>query len=114
MCSGPETIEAMRISTFRFLLFPALLAGCADNNAVTKAEIETQNRADAVVSGLLFDKSLDNSASYNIRKNGFVVIKFDESVSERTYSEIVNSLRSSPEITGVKAEQSGREVCPLR
>lgn len=92
----------------------ALLAGCADNNAVTRAEIETQNRADAVVSGLLFDEGLDNAASYNIRKNGLVVIKFDESVSERTYTDIVNTLRSNPGITGVKAEQSGREVCPLR
>ena len=104
----------MKISIITYLLITGFLAGCAENNTVTKAEIETQNRADAVVSGLLFDKSLDNSASYNIRKNGFVVIKFDESVSERTYSEIVNSLRTSPEITGVKAEQSGREVCPLR
>mgnify|MGYP001823239353 CR=1 FL=1 len=104
----------MKIPIFRFMLILALLAGCADNNALTRAEIETQNRADAVVSGLLFDESLDNTASYNIRKNGFVVIRFDESVAERTYSEIVHSLRSSPEITGVKAEQSGREVCPLR
>ena len=104
----------MRIPVFSLLLVLALLAGCADNNAVTRAEIETQNRADAVVSGLLFEKSLDNAASYNIRKNGFVVIKFDESVSGRTYTDIVTSLRSSPEIAGVKAEQGGREVCPLR
>ena len=96
------------------MLILGLVTGCVDNNVVTKAEIETQNRADAVVSGLLFEKSLDNSASYKIRKDGFVVIKFDESVSEHTYSEIVNSLRTSPEITGVRAEQSGREVCPLR
>jgi hypothetical protein len=100
--------------TFSILTVLAILAGCADNNAVTRAEIETQNRADAVVSGLLFDKSLDNAASYNIRKNGFVVIKFDESVSERSYTEIVNALRSSPGINGVRAEQSGGEVCPLR
>jgi hypothetical protein len=104
----------MKMPILRCLPVVVLLAGCADNNAVTRAEIETQNRADAVVSGLLFEKSLDNSASYNIRKNGFVVIKFDESVSERTYTGVVNSLRSSPGIAGVKAEQSGREVCPLR
>jgi hypothetical protein len=104
----------MKTPTIRLLLVLGLVTGCAANNVVTKEEIETQNRADAVVSGLLFDNNLDNAASYNIRKNGFVVINFDESVAERTYTEIVHSLRSSPEITGVKAEQSGREVCPLR
>lgn len=98
----------------RILLFGLLLSGCTSGNVVTKEEINRQNKADAVVSGILFDKDLDNSASYNIRRNGLVVIKFDDSVSSQTYTEVVDLLRSSAEIHGVRAEQGGREVCPLQ
>ena len=90
------------------------LAGCVDSNSLTQRELENQNRADAIVSGTLFEHELDSAASYNVRKNGFVVIKFDESVSGKKYTEAVNLLRSNPGIEGVRAEQSGREVCPLR
>ena len=62
---------------------------------------------------ILFDNDLDNAASYNIRKNGYVVIKFDSSVPEIKYTEVVNLLRSSKRLNGVFAEQSGVEVCPL-
>ena len=89
------------------------LSGCAEN-IVTMEEIETQNKADSAVSEILFDYDLDNSTSYNIRKNGLVVIKFDESVSDKNYMEVVNFLRSSPVIDGVQAEQGGVEVCPLK
>ena len=94
---------------FSFLFF----AGCADQNSLTQEEIQIQSKADAVVSGVLFEKELDEKASYNVHKDGFVVIKFDKSVSSKKYTEIVNYLRSSSEINGVRAEQSGREVCPI-
>ena len=103
----------MKALTIKLLLILGLLPGCAGDNVVTREEIEIQNKADAVVSGILFDHDLNNTASYNIRKNGLVVIKFDASVSKQNYTEIVNLLRSSPEIYGVQAEQSGVEVCPL-
>lgn len=90
------------------------ITGCVARNAVTKEEIEKQNKADAIVSGVLFEHELDSTASYNVRKNGFVVIKFDESVPSQKYTEVVNLLRENSNINGVMAEQSGREVCPLR
>lgn len=104
----------MKTRTIEILLILTLLSGCVANNVVTQEEIETQSRADAVVSRVLFENDLDESTSYNIRKNGLVVIKFDKSVSRRTYTKVVNALRSSQDISGVQAEQSGREVCPLR
>ena len=76
--------------------------------------MQLQGEADNVVSSLLFDKELDSNASYNIRKDGFVVIRFDESVSEQRYTEAVRLLRSSDNVKGVRAEQGGAEVCPLR
>jgi hypothetical protein len=96
------------------LIIYSLLSGCAGSNLITQEEIAKQNKADATVAGILFERELDTSASYNTRNDGFVVIKFDESVSRHTYTEVVNVLRSRPEITGVRAEQSGIEVCPLQ
>ena len=58
-------------------------------------------------------KCIDYTASYKIRKNSLVIIKFDESVTKRNYTDVVNLLRSSPEVDGVQAEQGGVEVCPL-
>ena len=94
--------------------FIFLLAGCAADNVLTKEELSNQNKADSIVAGVLFDKDLDASSSYNIRKNGSVIIKFDESVSEKQYTEVVEFLRASPDIKSVRAEQSGIEVCPLK
>jgi uncharacterized lipoprotein len=59
-----------------------LLTGCATDNEVSQQEIAIQNKASEIVSGVLFDNDLDTLASYNIRKSGFVVIIFDESVAD--------------------------------
>lgn len=104
----------MKLWIFGLLLILNLVYGCVANNVITPEEIKTQNKAAHVVSGVLFDNDIDDSASYNIRKNGLVVIRFDESVSERSYTDVVNMLRSSPDINGVQAEQGGIEVCPLQ
>ncbi len=98
------------------LLFSiSILVGCVSNNVVTKEEVATQNRVDSAVSGVLFDNDMDKEASYNIRKTGHVVIKFDESVSSETYTRIVELLRKHVDIPSVYAEQGGVEVCqPFR
>jgi len=100
--------------TFLMFVIVGNIFGCTADNVLTKEEVENQNKSSEIVTGILFENDLDESASYNIRKDGYVVIKFDSSVSEKTYTEIVNQLRSSPAIVGVWAEQSGVEVCPLR
>ena len=89
------------------------ISGCVNQNSLTQDQIEKQNRTDAVVSNVLFEHGLDEAASYNVHKDGFLVVKFAESVSSRKYTEVVGILRSSPEINGVRAEQGGREVCKL-
>ncbi len=96
-----------------FIIITNLL-GCTNDNVLTKEEVENQNKSSEIVTGILFDNDLDESASYNIRKDGYVVIQFDSSVSENKYTNVVNQLRSNHLITGVWAEQSGVEVCPLR
>ena len=90
------------------------LAGCSSPNILTEEEKKTQDAASEAVSGLLFDNELDTLASYNVRKNGYVVIKFHKSIKQKTYTNIVAKLRKTTSIRGVYAEQGGKEVCPLR
>jgi len=91
-----------------------MLFACVNQESLTPEEIKIQNRADAVVSNLLFENDLDEKASYNVHKDGFLVVKFADTVPSKQYTDIVNTLRSHPDINGVRAEQSGREVCPIR
>jgi len=95
-------------------LFFLFLAGCAAEDSLTKEEMAIQSAADYEVASLLFDKDLSANASYNVRSDGFVVIAFDKSVSESAYQDVVDVLRSRKAIKGVRAEQEGIEVCPLR
>lgn len=98
------------------LLLPLMtcLFGCTATNTISKEEINNQNNASQIVTEVLFENDIDENASYNIRKDGYVVIQFDSSVSEMKYTRVVDQLRSDRMITGVWAEQSGVEVCPLR
>lgn len=104
----------MKSRSSLLFLICGLLFACTANNVLTKEEVRIQSESDAVVSGVLFEHELTESASYNVRKNGFVAIKFEESVSEKDYTNVVKLLRSSPAVNGVFAEQSGDEVCGLR
>ena len=102
-------MQLIKTISASFLLL--LLVGCVSDKLLTLDEIEKQNKAAAVVSGVLFENDLSDSSSYNIRKDGYVVIIFDDSVSDKEYIEVVNLLRSSTDIKGVRAEQYGVEVC---
>ena len=93
------------------LFFVFFISGCDTTNVISEEEMKVQNAASEAVSGLLFDNELDNLASYNVRKDGHVVIKFHESVKSETYTDIVTKLRNTPGIKSVYAEQSGKEVC---
>ncbi|MBN4079017.1 hypothetical protein JYT26_00085 [Beggiatoa alba] len=98
---------------FATLLYITVLTGCSSPNILTEQEIKTQNDADSVVAELLFEKELNVTTSYNVRKNGFVVIRFDKSVPKKIYTEVVHRLRENTKVSGVFAEQEGTEVCRL-
>lgn len=89
------------------------LNGCVDQQSLSEEEIANQNRVDAIVTNVLFENELDEAASYNIHKDGFLVIKFSETVPFEKYNHVVETLRSNEQINGVRAEQGGREVCPV-
>ncbi len=89
-------------------------SACTPENTLSEQERQLQNAADSEVAAILFEEDLSQRASYKVRKNGVVVIKFAESVTPATYTRVVQRLRSDPHIRAVRAEQAGREVCPLR
>lgn len=89
------------------------LAGCASDQVISQDEMRLQDAAAAEVASVLFEKEMDSLASYNVRHSGYVVIKFDRSVPFDKYNDVVATLRSKKAITGVYAEQGGKEVCAL-
>ena len=90
------------------------LAGCATDQRISPQERRIQDAADTAVAALLFEREMDSLASYHVRKDGFVVIKFHKSLATPRYDAVVKALRANPAIAGVRAEQGGAEVCPLR
>ena len=95
------------------LLVNSFLSGCASDQIISQEEIRVQDAAAAEVANILFEKEMDNLASYNVRRDGYVVIKFDQSVSFDKYNDVVQVLRNKKAITGVYAEQGGKQVCRL-
>lgn len=93
--------------------FALLFLTACQSNELTQEELEIQNNADSEVAAILFEYELDNHASYNVHKDGSVIIKFDPTVSENTYTSIVDKLRNIPQIKGVYATQGDRQVCPI-
>ena len=73
--------------------------------------MQVQDAAANAVATILFEKDMDNLASYNVRWDGYVVIKFDQSVTFAQYNDIVETLRSKKTISEVYAEQGGKQVC---
>lgn len=105
------SLHALNLLLLASLLW---LTGCASSNVLTAEEIRIQNAADTVVAETLFERELDKTASYHVRKTGFVALHFDKSVSDKVYTDVVKALRANPAISGVYAEQEGKEVCPLK
>ena len=98
--------------TVTLLLFG--MVGCNTDNYLTKEEVENQNKASSVITNILFDNDIDETATYTINKEGHVDISFDQTVPKPTYTRVVDQLRNDPNITSVWASQGGAEVCPLR
>jgi len=99
---------------FLALLLFAVLNGCQSGESLTRKEMAVQAAADSEVASTLFERGLDEEASYNVRKDGCVVSRFDKSVLTSEYTLLVDALRRNPRIKGVHAEQGGNEVCILK
>ena len=90
------------------------VSACSPQSLISEQERQRQGAADTAVAELLFERDLTETASYNVHNDGLVVIKFDRSVAQPVYRDIVERLRRDPRIAGVRAEQEGKEVCRLR
>jgi len=103
----------LKIRNWLFIAM-GLLAGCVNSNEVTQEQLARMDLADQAVSVALFEAEVDAATSYNVRKDGFVVIRFAKDVTDDVYTRVVAQLRSDERISGVRAEQGGREVCVLK
>jgi len=103
-----------RTLTFLCWLTTLLISGCNTTESLTREELAIQNAADEQVALILFERELEGSTSYNVHKNGHVVIKFKEDVWESDYTAAVAEMRKNPAISGVTAKQGGRAICVLR
>jgi outer membrane murein-binding lipoprotein Lpp len=96
---------------FLFVLATSFLTGCASDQVISQEEMRVQDAAATEVANVLFDAKMDSLASYNVRRDGYVVIKFDQSVTFADYNNVVQILRDKKAINGVYAEQGGKQVC---
>jgi hypothetical protein len=103
-----------RMKKLLMLLGVIALCSCVSENELTKQQRQHQQQVDEIVAGVLFSRDLDTLASYNVHKDGLVVIKFDKSVTKKVYTEVVAELRANKNLGGLRAEQGGVEVCPLQ
>jgi len=78
-----------RVSFWRGLsiciFFVLTAAACNTTESLTKEELAVQNAADTQVAMVLFERDLDKAASYNVHKDGYVVIKFKNDVPSADY-----------------------------
>jgi len=93
-----------------FLLFVLLSVGIA-GSAPAVAD-DTQSQAGTAVSGILFDYDGDKFATYVVKDNGYVDITFASNTPDPLYGEILNKLRTHPDIKGVLSGKGG-PVCSL-
>ncbi len=103
-----------RILLLKITLVLSLSVGCTSEQLISEADRERQYRIDSVIAQTLFEDDLDQLASYKIRNDGTVVIKFSPTVPRPHYTRVVDSLRAHPAIDKLYAEQGGQQVCRLR
>jgi hypothetical protein len=96
-----------------FILFSLffITTGCTPSNTYTDEQLALEDRVDKAVNETLLDHDLESLASWGIRKNGRLNIKFAEEVKYDQYKRVVDELRADPNIPSVRAEQGGVEVC---
>jgi len=92
------------------LLFVLLSVGVM-GSAPAVAE-DAQSKAGTAVSGILFDYDGGKFATYVVRDSGYVEITFASNTPDPLYGEILNKLRSHPDIKGVLSGKGG-PVCSI-
>ncbi|MDH3353842.1 MAG: hypothetical protein OEL79_01360 [Chromatiales bacterium] len=95
------------------LFITLLLSSCAGPNELSKEEIIIQQNATDALTQILFENDLDENASFEVEKNGFVNLRIQGLVAIKTYTHAIDELRAHKDIHGVRAEQGGIEICPL-
>lgn len=80
-----------------------VISNCSKKNELTPQEIIIQQNATNAVTDILFEYELDEQASFEIEKNGFVNLRIEGLVSIDTYTNAINMMRNHKDIDGVYA-----------
>ncbi len=89
------------------------LTSCAGKNELTPEEIIIQQNATNALTDILFEYELDENASFEVEKSGYVQLRIEGLVSVKTYTQAIDAMRAHKDINGVNAKQGGKEICPL-
>ncbi len=65
-------------------------------------------RAENAVTAILFEAEADEFTAYQIDRRGFVELTFASNVPDGIYADIVQKMKSHPDIKGVLAGKGGR------
>ena len=68
---------------------------------------DATSKTSAAVTNILFEYDADDFASYSIRDSGFLDITFARNTPDALYSEMLNKLKTHPDIKGVLAGKGG-------
>jgi len=71
------------------------------------AEEDALSKATSAVTAIIFDAAAEEFMSYNVHEDGYVDITFARNTPDRIYSDILEKLRSHPDIHGVMAGRDG-------
>lgn len=88
------------------------LSGCAGQSELTKQQVIIQQKATNALTEILFEHDLDENTSYEVNKDGYVHLRVQGLVSIKIYTKAIEELRAHSNISGVRAEQGGIEICP--
>jgi len=108
----------MKLTQFIFKYFGIIflllvLSNCSGKNELTPEEIVIQQKATNALTDILFEYELDEYASYEVEKSGYVQLRIEGLVSINTYTKAITAMREHKDIDGVNAKQGGKEICPL-
>lgn len=76
-------------------------------NFALAQELNPEAKASSAVAEILFNEDADEFSTYRVNGKGFVNITFASNTPDAVYSNLLNRLKSHPDINGVLAGKGG-------
>jgi hypothetical protein len=76
-------------------------------SAPAMSEEDALSKATSAVTAVIFDHNAEEFVTYNVRDNGYLDITFARNTPDSIYNEMLEKLRSHPDIKSVLAGKGG-------